>query len=252
MLWRMLMCVEWEHCLPLATGATSSALNTFSEAFTLSGPVHLLMMIISTNVYDGRRETGCFTVASSDHHFGTNLIYLMTMEVFRGDLILFSSPGRTAFFLLLILQPSSLDVSRCLWVLHSRHPTIALHYALVSVWPTSSSASAQRGPVGPQKEATPAACVSAPLRRPSAHNTTLLLLQLAAVLPPSPRNVRLHTHQKAHTLEVQLGTGAAPTLLSDQTLRSRTLTLPYSLSLRVAGGSGLSQREQWGTVNMCV
>lgn len=27
MLWRMLMCVEWEHCLPLARWATAPALN---------------------------------------------------------------------------------------------------------------------------------------------------------------------------------------------------------------------------------
>lgn len=35
MLWRMLMWVEWEHCLPLARGATACALNIhFKEAFS--------------------------------------------------------------------------------------------------------------------------------------------------------------------------------------------------------------------------
>lgn len=42
-------------------------------------------------------------------------------------------------------------MSLCLRSLQSLHPPIALHCALVSVWPTSSSASAQRGPVGPRK-----------------------------------------------------------------------------------------------------
>lgn len=62
MLWRMLMCVEWEHCLPLAIRVTAFCFECFfKEAFSCchkqSNSLHI------TFVY-GRRETDCFAVTS--------------------------------------------------------------------------------------------------------------------------------------------------------------------------------------------
>lgn len=78
----------------------------------------------------------------------------------------------------------------CLGSLLSLHSLIALHWALVSVWPTSSRASALRGPAGARKEATPAARVSQ-----AAHNTVVFPLQLAALPPLSPRPACLFPRQ---------------------------------------------------------
>lgn len=91
----------------------------------------------------------------------------------------------------------------------------------------------------------------------SAHNTTLLLLQLAALPPPSPRTACLSARQGAHTLEVRLWRGAMPKVASDQTPLTYYLCL-YSLFLQAvapqAGGPGPLGERVWRSYckHMCL
>lgn len=131
----------------------------------------------------------------------------------------------------------------------SVHSPIALHCALVSVWPTSNSASAQRGPVGPRKEATRAACASCSteasvsqsvssqyhsVTAPAGHSSSSKSQNCLSIHPP-----------RAHMLEVRLGRGPVPILASDQTPRIHylLLTLFFSRLLLPKQGARASWRE---------
>lgn len=108
------------------------------------------------------------------------------------------------------------------------------------------------GPCGAQREATLAVCVSAPLRRQSvsqsAHNTTLLPLQLATLPPPSPRTACLSTRQGPTRLRSGWGRGAVPILASDQIPLFRSLSPSLSSGAPQAGGRGLLEREYGGVL----
>lgn len=81
----------------------------------------------------------------------------------------------------------------CLGSLLSVHSAIALHCALVSVWPTCNRGALwgpERGHPGNLRLSSTEASVSQ-----SAHNTTLLLLQLAALPSRSPKTACLSTRQ---------------------------------------------------------
>lgn len=151
---------------------------------------------------------------------------------------------------------------RCLFVLGSLlsvHSPITLHWALVSVWPTSSSASAQRGPVGP-RERPP--WQSASLRRwgVSQSVSQSVSSQYHSVTTPaghsssSKSKNRLSIHPpRAHTLEVRLGqgSGANTGFWSDSSF-SLTISFPLVRRSPSRGPGPLGERVWWSTVNICV
>lgn len=124
----------------------------------------------------------------------------------------------------------------CLGSLLSVHSLIALHCALVSLWPTSSSASAHRGPVGTQKETTLAAWVSASLRRQSGSLQYHSVTTPAGCFSSSKSQNCLSVHPpRAHMFEVRLGRGAVQILAFDLTppIHSPSLALlSFSLCYR--------------------
>lgn len=287
MLWRMLMCVVWEHCLPLARGATAPAFNAgFKEAFSCFFINIQLLVMITTSLYRVKHkwhQTKCVhTCMIGLYQMGVN-VYWIDSFVWSNDFCLTNAsifccsrcqslsdeviwPNTGSFRTLCQLlhmslpayctQASVCQMPLCLGSLLSVHSLIALCCALVSVWPTSTSAWAHRGPMGAQKEATPVAWVSAPLRRQAGSS------QYGSVTTPAGCSSSLKSQNclsvhppRAHTFQGRLGRGAVPKLASDQTPPILSLVLlRLSLSCRspCRGPGPLGERVWWSTVNICV
>ena len=148
----------------------------------------------------------------------------------------------------------------CLGSVLCTHSPIVLHCALVSVWPTSSSASAQRGPMGPRKR---------PPRQPASllhwGVSQSVSSQYHSVTAPAGRSSSSKSQNRlsirpprAHTLEVRLGpvSGANTGFRSDSSYLfaiSALLSVFFSAAAPQAGGPGLLEGECGGNCkHMCV
>lgn len=144
----------------------------------------------------------------------------------------------------------------CLGSLLSVHSPIALHCALVSVSDPLPAVHQHRGALWGPERGHPGSlrlCSTEASVSQSAHNTTLLPLQLAALPPRSPRTACLSVRQGPTRLRSGWGGGAVPILASDQTPLIHSLSLPsLSFSLGCRSPSRGPGPHGESTVNICV
>lgn len=170
--------------------------------------------------------------------------------VLSPNLVLLSHPAYSSLYTKFIVH-----MPLCPGAVLSVRSLIALHCALVSVWPTSSSASVQRGPVGPRKRPPhqPASLLHWGISQ--SVSSQYHSVSAPAGQPSSESQHRLSIHPpRAHTLEVRLGGWRGrcqywPLIRFHSFTHYLTLALFLSVSLSEfpspqAGGPGRLEREE--------